>query len=244
MFALRWKLHWPITLLTLLMLPGLLGLGYWQMQRAEEKRNAQTAFAVAQDMAPLDIAQLPARPAQYTRVRMKGRYDNARSFLLDNRISHGRFGYEILSLFFPTGSATAVLVNRGWAEGDPARMQRPAIAPVEGEVELIGSVYRDTTRVHFVANAHEPHWPKLIQNLQLDDLQIQLGTAIFPFIVRLDAQMPGAYRAEWQVLDTFGPDRHVAYAVTWFSLAVVLAFIWVIANSNLAQLLKRNLHGD
>ncbi len=242
--ALHWKIHWPTTLLTLLLLPLLLGLGRWQLQRAEEKRVAQAAFAAARAAAPLDIAQLPAQPEQYARVHIAGHYDNAHNFLLDNRMSHGHFGYEILTVFVPATTATAVLVDRGWVEGDPSRVQRPRIVAVEGDVELIGSVYRDTTRFHFFDNPHETQWPKLIQNLQTDDLQQQLGAPILPFIVRLDTAMPGAYRTEWQVFPNgFGPERHIAYAVTWFALAFVLAVIWVASSSNITQLFKRDAHG-
>ena len=241
MAALRWKLHWPTTLLTLLMLPALLGLGRWQLQRAAEKRVVQARFAAEQAAVPRDLAQLPAVPAQYARVRMRGHYDNAHSFLLDNRMWHGRFGYEVLTAFVPADAGRAVLVDRGWVAGDPARLQRPQIAAVEGEVDLTGSVYRDTARFHFVDNPHETHWPKLIENLRMDDLQQQFAAPIFPFVVRLDAAMPGAYRTEWQVFPNgFGPERHIAYAVTWFALAAILAVIWCLLSSNIAQLFKKN----
>lgn len=250
--ALHWKIHWPTTLLSLVILPSLLGLGHWQLNRADEKRRVQAEFDVGQSALPLDIAQLPLQPETYARVKMSGHYDNVHSFLLDNRISHGRFGYEILTAFVPAnntnvvnGSAKTVLVDRGWIEGDPTRVQRPEIAAIEGEVELIGSIYRDTARFHFIDNSQETRWPKLIQNLQMDDLQKQFGAPIYPFIVRLDPAMPGAYRAEWQIFaNGFGPERHIAYAVTWFALACALVIIWFVSNSNIAQLLKRNSHGQ
>lgn len=242
--ALHWKIHWPTTLITAILLPLLLSLGHWQLQRADEKRATQIAFDAGRDAPPRDIAQMPAQPTMYARVQLKGSYDNAHSFLLDNRILHGRFGYEILTAFRPANSSTVVLVDRGWVAGDPSRAQRPTIDAVEGEVSVVGSVYRDTARLHFFDNSHEAQWPKLIQNLQLDDLQRQLGASIFPFIVRLDAAMPGAYQIEWQVFSTgFGPERHIAYAVTWFAMAFTLIVLWLLLSSNLAQLIKRNSSG-
>lgn len=236
---LQWNIHWPTTLLALGLLPLLLGLGNWQLQRAEEKRLAQSALESSADALPLAIAQWPQQPAMYTRIEVRGRFDNARSFLLDNRILHGRFGYEVLTPFQPADDARALLVDRGWIEGDPSRQQRPRIAAVEGEVLLTGSVYRDTARWHLFDNIHENQWPKLIQNLQIDDLQQQLGTAIFPFVMRLDAGTPGALRAEWQIYSAgFGPERHVAYAVTWFTMALTLAIIWLLLSSNLWQLIR------
>lgn len=242
--SLRWQIHKSSTVFALLGLALLLSLGSWQLRRAEEKRHVQAAFEAQQMAAPIDLLQLPRQPAQYTRLRMRGHYDNARTFLLDNRVMHGRFGYEVLTVFIPATSEKVVLVNRGWVEGDPSRMQRPIIAAVEGEVEISGDIYRDTARFHFVDNAHEANWPKLIQHLQIDDLQQQIASPSFPFTVRLDEGKPGAYRIEWQVVaEGFGPERHIGYAVTWFALAFVLIIVWLISNTNIAQLL-RNSHGD
>lgn len=238
--TLQWNIHWPTTAMALLLLPLLLSLGHWQLQRADEKRAAQIGFEAGRDAPPRDIAQLPQQPSQYARVHLRGHYDNTHSFLLDNRVVRDRFGYEILTVFLPANSSSAVLINRGWIEGDPARTQRPVIAAVEGEVDIIGSVYRDTARFHFFDNSHEPTWPKLIQNLQLDDLQQQFGASLLPFTVRLDAGMPGAYHIEWQIYASgFGPERHVAYAVTWFAMALTLIVVWLLSNSNLNQWFNR-----
>jgi cytochrome oxidase assembly protein ShyY1 len=239
---LQWKLHWPTTLFALALLPLFLGLGNWQLKRAEEKALAQVAFEARQQAAPLEIAQLPAQPEAYARATAVGNYDNAHSFLLDNRMSHGRFGYEVVTPFIlrqsaDQGEARRVLVNRGWIEGDPARRQRPAIAAVEGEVRLSGYVYRDNTKLTFFGNGEEQQWPKLVQNLIVEDLQQRLGQPVYPFILRLDAGAPGALRAEWQIV-SMEPERHVAYAVQWFAMAFTLVIVWLLISSNLWQLIR------
>ncbi len=237
-----WKLHWPTTLFALALLPLFLGLGRWQLQRAEQKAVAQIAFEQRENASPQELAQLPASPELYTRATVTGHYDNAHSFLLDNRISHGRFGYEVITPFVPRNvtshnAAPPLLVNRGWIAGDPARLQRPAIAAVDGEVRLNGYVYRDGTQMTFFGNGQELQWPKLVQNLIVDDLQRQLGASTYPFILRLDADAPGALRVEWQII-SFAPERHIAYAVQWFAMALTLAIVWLLVSSNLWQLIR------
>jgi cytochrome oxidase assembly protein ShyY1 len=238
---LHWKLHWPTTLFALALLPLFLGLGRWQLQRADEKALAQVAFEQRQQAAPQDVVQLPAQPEPYTRAAAVGYYDNAHSFLLDNRMLHGRFGYEIITPFIlqraAAGETLRLLVNRGWIEGDPARRQRPAIAVVEGTVRLSGYVYRDNTKLTFFGNGTEQQWPKLVQNLIVEDLQQRLGQPVYPFILRLDAGAPGALRAEWQIV-SMGPERHVAYAVQWFAMALTLVIVWLLISSNLWQLIR------
>lgn len=243
---LSWKLHWPTTLFALALLPLFLGLGRWQLQRADEKAVAQIAFEQRENAAPTAVAELPAEPESYTRVAAVGHYDNAHSFLLDNRIVHGRFGYEIITpLVLKQGAvgneARRLLVNRGWIEGDPARLQRPVIAAVEGEVQLSGYVYRDKTTLTFFGNGSEQQWPKLVQNLIVDDLKQRLGEPVYPFILRLDAGMPGALRIEWQIV-SMGPERHVAYAVQWFAMAATLVIVWLLISSNLWQLIRGQDH--
>jgi len=246
---LTWKLHWPTTLFALALLPLFLGLGRWQLQRAEQKAAAQIAFEERENALPQDVSQLPAEPELYTRVAATGHYDNAHSFLLDNRILHGRFGYEIITPFVleQRGSeqsnvqqdARHLLVNRGWIEGDPARVQRPHIDAVEGAVRITGYVYRDGTKMTFFGNGQEQQWPKLIQNLIVDDLQRQLGAPTYPFILRLDASSAGALRTEWQIV-SMGPERHIAYAVQWFAMALTLIVVWLLISSNLWQLIRGN----
>jgi cytochrome oxidase assembly protein ShyY1 len=242
--AIIWNIHWPTTVLAVLLLPGLLGLGYWQLQRADQKRVALAEFAQRSVAPPIELRNLPMPAQQYTHIAVKGRYDNRHSFLLDNRIFQGRFGYEIITPFLTAGESRTLLVDRGWVAGDPARLQQPRIEPVEGEVTLTGHVYREAAHIRFVNTLDESasgkaRWPKLVQSLQMADLQRGLGAPVLPFILRLDADVPGAYGIAWRVVNIgFGPERHIAYAVTWFTMAVTLVLIWLGLSSNLWQLIR------
>ncbi len=235
----KWHIHWSSTVLALVLLPVLLGLGSWQLQRAEEKRIAQSALEQRSEEAPTDLEELTDQPDIYTRVSARGRFDNEHSFLLDNRMHNGRFGYEIVTPFVPAHTTTRLLVDRGWVEGDPSRQTRPMIDAVDGDVVIVGSVYVDATKYHFFKTIHETRWPKLIQSLATDDLQEQLATPVFPFVLRLDANTVGAYAADWRIYSVgFGPERHTAYAVTWFAMAATLVITWLLISSNLWQLIQ------
>lgn len=245
-FALQWKIHASLSAVTVAFVLLFLALGNWQLHRAEQKRTAQTAFDSSRNAAPIDVSRLPSDPAMYTRVKLQGHYYNQYNFLLDNRISHGRFGYEIITPFLPQHMAQRILVDRGWIGGDPSRLQRPVIAPVDDNVEIVGTVYRDTAGFHFFDNTRETQWPRLIQNLELRDLQQQLGIDLLPFVIRIEADNAGAYQAEWPMFSPgFGPERHVAYAVTWFAMAFTVAVMWLLLSSNLWQKLKsKHSHDD
>ncbi|MET0377631.1 MAG: SURF1 family protein, partial [Spongiibacteraceae bacterium] len=131
-----WHLHWPTTLFVFALLPCLFGLGFWQLHRADEKRLLQQQFDALLAAPPLDAMALSDAAAAYTRVQLVGVFDDAHSFLLDNRVSRGRVGYDVLTPFIPAGQPRTLFVNRGWIAGDPARLVRPVPPPVPGTVTL------------------------------------------------------------------------------------------------------------
>lgn len=95
--ALELDLEWRTTLLVALLLPALVGLGCWQLDREGEKRELLARFEARQVAAPVAIndalaARTPADLA-YLPVRLRGRYLAERYLLLDNRVQDGRFGY-------------------------------------------------------------------------------------------------------------------------------------------------------
>lgn len=238
-----WHLHWPTTLFVFALLPCLLALGFWQLHRADEKRVVQQQFDALQAAVPLNATALRDTTAPYTRVQLVGVFDNARSFLLDNRVSRGRVGYDVLTPFVPAGQTRTLFVNRGWIAGDPARRVLPVAPPVYGTVTLQGYVYRDSDNRLIGANAADRQWPRVIQQVDLGAMQTQLGVAAYPYSLRLDADSAAALVAEWPVV-TSSPERHTAYAVQWFAMAAVLLLLWLLRSSNLQQWIRRQQRVD
>src|SRR5687768_11903535 len=116
MFARLRQFHfdWKLTLLTAALLPLLLSLGFWQLRREQEKLELQQQYSARQNEAPIALDRLRAQDdLQYRQVEFSGRYDNAHSFLLDNRIHEGRPGYELITPVV-SDMNVVVLVNRGW----------------------------------------------------------------------------------------------------------------------------------
>ena len=89
---------WP-TVATLLLLILLVGLGFWQLERARQKQvlldqyEGQGEAAIQIDGAALNSTEgLAYRPAQVT-----GQFDRRHQFLLDNRVYEGVPGYQVLT---------------------------------------------------------------------------------------------------------------------------------------------------
>ncbi len=56
--GLRFDLEWRITLFTLVMVPLMVSLGFWQLQRAQEKAHLAAAFEERQQQAPAPLSRL------------------------------------------------------------------------------------------------------------------------------------------------------------------------------------------
>ena len=89
------------SLVVLLLLPLLLSLGAWQLQRADEKSallDRQEARRQAPAQAIGELEQ--SADLAFRRVLLRGYFDAEHSVLLDNRTRDGRVGVELLQPFY------------------------------------------------------------------------------------------------------------------------------------------------
>lgn len=245
---LRISLDWKASTLALLLLPGLITLGYWQLDRAEEKRALKALFEVraqspAKSIKQLSIGNNDSREhLRYQPVRLTGHYLNNFNILLDNKVFHGRFGYEILTAFNVNHSDDIVWVNRGWLAGDSSRRSMPIIPAIEAEsVMLEAEVYVPHSEMMVLGEQVRPvlvsNKPLLLQQLNISLIAQQMPGKTFPLSVRLKEQSPGVLERNWMVVNV-QPEKHTAYAFQWFSMAGMLLIIALLANTNIWQWLK------
>ncbi|AYC30919.1 SURF1 family protein [Pseudomonas cavernae] len=227
------------TLVVLALLPLLIGLGFWQLARAEDKRALLASYearrsAPASDLNRLEHSTDPA----YRRVRLHGHFDAQYSLLLDNRMRDGRAGVELLQPFYDQASNLWLLLNRGWLPW-PDRRIAPAFTTPPGTQELEAWIYVPLGAA-FQLHADRPGgaWPRLITAVEPRALWQQLGRAGLPYELRIQPGL-AAYRADWPVV-AMAPEKHQAYAVQWFALAAALCGLFIYFGLHNA---RENQHG-
>jgi surfeit locus 1 family protein len=67
----------------------------------------------------------------------------------------------------------------------------------------------------------------IIEQIDIKLLGQLLQKDMFPFIIRLNKAEPDGFVREWAIV-SMPPEKHMAYALQWFAMALVL-FIIVIA---------------
>jgi len=241
---LKFDFEWRITLFTVVMVPLMVSLGVWQLQRAQEKATLAAVFEARQQQAPAPLSALwynTAESLAYKPVRLLGSFLPDKYFLLDNQVQHGQVGYDVLAILQLADASGSVLVNRGWIAGDPARRTLPVVPMVAGPVAITGHVYVAPGAPFLLAEQQlDNAWPKLIQAVEMAKLGPVVtalqGSKVFPFPIHIHGGEQGALAVNWQVVN-MSPQKHQGYAVQWFALAAVLLVFYLLRSSNLQQLI-------
>lgn len=221
------KPGWKLTVFVGLLLPLLVSLGAWQLDRAVEKQAILDQMDQRRSQPPvaLNALKLAEQPA-FRRVRIRGNYVPDRQILRDNQIVDGRFGYEVVTpLRLVDGGI--VLVSRGWLAGSLDRNELPEVPTPAGQQLLVGEVYVPLGEAFTLGDtALVDGWPKRVQWLDVRQFEQVFDGALFPFVVRLEDGSPSAFTRHWQGVNVM-PAKHTGYAVQWFSMAAVLAGLYL-----------------
>ena len=221
---------WP-TLISLPILVLSLGLGIWQMERREWKRDILDRIAANQAAAPVSLDELlsgnPLR-YEYGRVKVGGTFLYDKEFFLAARSLKNKVGHQLV-VPLKTDDGRIVLFDRGWIPQERKDPARRAEGQPAGRVELVGIVRRNQERRQF-APENVPD-----KNVWFHvDVPLMRGMAGGKPDPRLDAFFldadatpnPGGLPIGGQTrLDI--PNDHLQYAITWFLLALALAGVYL-----------------
>ena len=242
---LRWDLEWRMTLLTALLLPLLISLGFWQLDRAAEKSDI-AAQNIERSLAPaISLAQaqgLAKEQVAFRKLSLSGYFDPDVVILLDNQIRDGRYGHDVLGVFIDEASNGLALLNRGWVEGDPSRRSLPEIEMPSEVLSVTAVAYLPPGDPYLLAEDSIADFdaPVLLQsvntNVLWEALETSLDRPVYPLELRLTPESVAGYRRDWAIVNV-SPQKHQGYAVQWFTMAAALLLLYIFRSSNLGDVL-------
>ncbi len=219
------------TILVIVGVAAFTQLGLWQLRRAEQKELLQSSYQRGQQSTVTLDAQNIASLPRYQRVSATGRFEGERQFLLDNMPSaQGRPGFRVLTPFRLTSGAL-ILVDRGWIPMGNRRSDVPELDVAETPRVVTGmldELPRPGLRLGDPSQEMATTWPRVVNFPEAATIERALGTAIAERIVLLDASQAEGFERNWLARTTFGPQRHIGYAVQWFAFAFAAVVIYLL----------------
>jgi surfeit locus 1 family protein len=215
-----------------------LRLGFWQLDRAQQKLNLQAGIDANAKLPALGaealLADAQAAQAQVHRqVRLRGHWLQDKTVYLDNRPMSGRFGFLLVTPLRLEGRTEAILVQRGWAPRDAAdRSRLPPLPPLStGSVEVLGRLTAAPSKVYQLAGDEKG---LIRQNLEVGAYGQEIAQSMLPLtVLQLDsanaaASSPAAdgLLRDWPAPD-LGLHKHYGYAFQWFALSALLIGLYV-----------------
>lgn len=223
------------TIVVLLGMALLAWLGFWQLDRLEQRRAENAVLAIALAQPPLELtSDGVADGVSVNDVSLAGNqqaiahgvFDFDEQVVLRLQLNEeGRTGLHLLTplrLDDETGdSQTAVLVDRGWI---PEDAQADYNAPV-GETAVYGYLAAAKPQLE-PNNAPQKEWHRV----DVEAIAAQLPYELLPFyLVQLNEEQSAAdplpIRGKLEVDLSDGP--HLSYAMQWFLFSLTLAVVYV-----------------
>jgi len=181
-----------------------IALGNWQSGRAEEKRAAA---------------------ARVQHIAARGELLAEHTLYLDNKLHRGRPGYHVVQPLRLAGGRGHVLVSRGWIAAGPGREALPAVRTPAGPVAIEGVRLARLPRAWASSDARPRG--RVWQNVALEDFRAWSGLALEPYVIEQHSPLDDGLARDWPAPDA-GVERHLAYALQWYSFAALALILLVV----------------
>ncbi len=194
-------------------------LGTWQLYRFSFKKELVTTYQQRLSSTPEAFENVQSKnpsSIQFQPVLVTGQYLNNLTILQQNKHHDDKVGYEVLTPFQIPGQAKLLLVDRGWLENKNDLLDALASTQIiKGYIKLLNE-YQFILGENFLQTT-----PLILQRIDISEISKELNKDFYPYVLRLDATQIRGFARDW-VIVTGLPQRHLAYAIQWFAMALVL----------------------
>ena len=205
----------------------LTSLGFWQLDRANEKRAIEASIQKANTgIVELITDENRLLEKEYYQVRLKGQYQSNKQFIYDNQIVDQVSGYYVLTPFKLEGQPSSIIINRGFIpwNGDREKLADVSIEKTKSEIKV--QISKPIKRIELKSSEIGNNFPVLIQAIEIDGLIVLSGVELTTVVGLLNASASDGFVRKWEPY-TGSIEKHIGYAIQWFLMALVLAIIGI-----------------
>jgi len=216
-----------ILIFAIIFVPITISLGFWQLDRAQEKTEIIANYDELLTSEPINL-NAKSTYKNWQPVTTMGRFKDTVIFE-DNAILNGRAGFKIYHLF-ENGDGSYVFVHRGFIERNMIKNNLPQIDMPKGKQSLKGSVLikQDNS---FVQDIEESD-ARIIQEFNIERLinkfPILKDRYLHPFLFNLDIRDKNKFLAIEKPVNMTA-SKHIGYAIQWFGLCLALIILTIYA---------------
>ena len=205
----------------------LVSLGFWQLERADDKRSIEASIKQANTgSVELIKKEEGLQSKEYYEVRLQGKYLSDKQFIYDNQIVDQVSGYYVLTPYALEGQSKAILINRGFIPWNGRRDKLADIVIGQETREIKVQISKPIKRMELKPSEVGIQFPALIQSIDLQDMADRAKIDFSSVIGLLDASASNGFIRKWEPY-TGSIEKHIGYAVQWFLMALVLAIIGI-----------------
>ena len=216
-----------ILIFAIIFVPITISLGFWQLDRAEEKREIIANYDELLTSEPINL-NVKTIYKNWQPITTIGRFKDIVIFE-DNAILSGRAGFKIYHLF-ENGDGSYVFVHRGFIERNMVKNNLPLINIPKGKQSLEGSVLIKEDN-SFVQDIEESD-ARIIQEFNIERLinkfPILKDRYLHPFLFNLDIRDNKKFLAIEKPVN-MAASKHIGYAIQWFGLCIALIILTIYA---------------
>ncbi len=204
---------------------GMFRLGFWQLSRAEEKRNivVQLESRVEQPFVSLQAmtSKLSLDELRFRNVSLSGRYLEGSDILIDNQVVNGQVGYQVFTPFIVNNVDLTILIARGWVSAGSSREGLPIISTPTEQISLDGRLNNAPAKPPLWNDKYAVSKGKVWQYLPISDVADVLHRQVFPLVVELapDSGNSNSLVRKWPDISDQSVAKHQGYAFQWFAMA-------------------------
>ena len=207
----------------------LLRLGFWQLDRADQKNEINQNYLERQSSLEVFDETDINEENLWGKFSIEGEFTTSPNLYLDNQTYKREAGYVIYSPFL-TRENKVILVNRGWHDLIEDRNELPAVKKIidtmiSGILTKVPShgIILNTENIENINDSSIR-----IQRIDVDEIKeaLNIQYEIYPFVLTLEPPIDENLKRHL-ILPVSNSEKNYGYAFQWFAFALTLLIIFI-----------------